>query len=277
MSENTSIKILCVDDEKNVLRALTRLFLDDDYEIFSALSGEEGLEILDQESDVHIVLSDYRMPGMNGVDFLREVCLRYPETIRIVLSGYADTSAVVAAINEGQIYKFIPKPWDDNELRETIQNALELHRLQEKNRQLMRELQDSNEELRLLNDNLEKLVEERSAKLIMQDTALAIARNVLHSLSLAVIGLDRDALIVYCNDKGEEMFNPSGENFLLCNDRREVLPAQLNAFIDRLETAEGLRATLQIDGREAWVKGAQIDHPDQQGIVLALDWMIPTP
>ena len=120
---NMPVKILCVDDERNVLRALERIFLDDDYEIVTAGSGEEGLEIMTESGDCfQVVISDYRMPVMNGVEFLKAVYERWPDSVRIVLSGYADAGAIVAAINEGHIYKFIPKPWNDEELRETIQN-----------------------------------------------------------------------------------------------------------------------------------------------------------
>ena len=112
-------RILCVDDEQNVLRSLTRLFLDDPYEILTAASGAEGLLILDQTGTVPVVISDYRMPGMNGVEFLSEVRKWWPETVRIVLSGYADTGAIVSAINEGQIYRFVAKPWNEDELQVT--------------------------------------------------------------------------------------------------------------------------------------------------------------
>ena len=128
--ESTSqIKILCVDDERNVLRALERIFLDDDYEIILAGSGDEGLKIMEEEGPFQVVVSDYRMPVMNGVEFLKAVYERWPETVRIVLSGYADAGAIVAAINEGHIYRFIPKPWNDDELRVTIQNCLERYRM----------------------------------------------------------------------------------------------------------------------------------------------------
>lgn len=131
-----SVKILCVDDEPNVLKALNRLFMDEDYEIFSAASGEEGLALLAEQWDIQVVISDYRMPGMNGVDFLKAVHDGWPDTIRIVLSGYADTASVVAAINEGQIYKFIGKPWNDDELKATISQAIESYGLERKNQAL---------------------------------------------------------------------------------------------------------------------------------------------
>jgi len=116
-------RILCVDDERNILRSLTRPFLDDPYEILTAPSGAERLLILAQSGTVPVVISDYRMPGMNGVEFLSEVRKRWPETVRIVLSGYADTGAIVSAINEGQIYRFVAKPWNEDELRVAVANA----------------------------------------------------------------------------------------------------------------------------------------------------------
>ncbi|MBU4151546.1 MAG: response regulator, partial [Proteobacteria bacterium] len=138
------VKILCVDDEKNVLRALQRLFMDEDYEILTASNGAEALELLtEQQKSVQLVISDYRMPGMDGVEFLKQVNERWPATIRIVLSGYADTASVGDAINEGQIYKFIPKPWNDEELKSTISKALEVYFLRLKNERLSDELMEA--------------------------------------------------------------------------------------------------------------------------------------
>ena len=130
MSE--AIKILCVDDEKNVLRALNRVFLDCDYEIITAASGSEGLEILNNTDTVQIVISDYRMPQMSGVDFLREVYRNWPDTLRVVLSGFADMSVIMDAINEGHIYQFIQKPWDDDKLKATISKALDHYYMQQR-------------------------------------------------------------------------------------------------------------------------------------------------
>ncbi len=154
------IKLLCVDDEQNVINALKRLFFDSDYTIFSATSGQEGLDILEREN-VQIVISDYRMPNMNGVEFLKEVCKHWSQTVRIVLSGYADTTSVVEAINEGQIYKFVPKPWNDEELKVTISNAVERYFLVKKNTELNNELREKNEELTRLNKQLMKSLEEK--------------------------------------------------------------------------------------------------------------------
>ena len=145
-----TIKLLCVDDERNVLRALERIFMDEEYEILSATSGEEGFALFTANPDIQVVISDYRMPGMNGVEFLRQICEKYPDTVRIVLSGYADTASVVSAINEGQIYKFVSKPWSDEELRQTVAKAVESFALNHQNKELKKELEELKRELAAL-------------------------------------------------------------------------------------------------------------------------------
>ncbi len=116
--------ILFVDDEQNVLRSLKRLFIEEEYQLFLADCAQKGLAIL-EKTPVHLIIADYRMPNVNGVQFLKEVCRLYPHTVRMVLSGFADTKSIVEAINEGEIYKFIPKPWDNESLKQTIKNAIE--------------------------------------------------------------------------------------------------------------------------------------------------------
>ncbi|HJW55838.1 MAG TPA: EAL domain-containing protein [Burkholderiaceae bacterium] len=114
--------ILLVDDEPNVLLALRRLLRREGYLILTAKSGGEGLELL-ATHPVQVILSDQRMPQMTGTDFLHRVKQMHPDTVRIVLSGYADLESVTRAVNEGAIYKFIYKPWDDDLLREHIRDA----------------------------------------------------------------------------------------------------------------------------------------------------------
>ena len=192
------IKILCVDDEQNVLNALKRLFLDDDYAILTATAGKEGLEILEKEH-AQIVISDYRMPAMNGVEFLKAVCNRWPYTVRIVFSGYADAASIVSTINEGQIYKFISKPWNDDELKVTVSNAIERYYLFKKNRELTTELQKKNEELTRLNLELKKLLEEKSINLEFSCKALTAHQNILDSIPEGIIGIDFENAVAQSN------------------------------------------------------------------------------
>lgn len=162
--ENEIISILVVDDEPYILEIIKRLINDEHYELLTAASGREGLSLM-CTYPIKIVISDYRMPEMNGVEFLSEVCRLWPDTIRIVLSGYADSQAVIAAVNEGQIYKFIAKPWNNEEMRLTIKNAVDRYRLLQENRRLTEDLKWKNEALKKFNNMLEETIAERTREL----------------------------------------------------------------------------------------------------------------
>jgi diguanylate cyclase (GGDEF)-like protein len=131
--------LLLVDDEANILSSLKRLLRPDGYQILTALGAEQGLELLARHR-VDVIVSDQRMPGMSGVEFLRRVKVLHPATIRLVLSGYTDLQTVTDAINEGAIYKFLTKPWDDSHLRANIQEAFQAKEMADENRRLHSEV-----------------------------------------------------------------------------------------------------------------------------------------
>lgn len=264
------IKILCVDDERNVLRALRRLFMDEDnYEIFVAESGAEGLEILAAEGDIRMVISDYRMPEMTGVEFLRQVNERWPTTMRIVLSGYADTASVVEAINEGKIYKFVPKPWNDEELLSTISSALQHQDLQWENRLLNEELRKKNAELQEVNDNLEELVIRRTEALDIRNRVLQVSQGVLDVLPVVVFGIDPEDLIVHCNEYARDLF-PYGGIGPLGHLRQEVFPPEINALIDRLEHERIPKAMIEVHKQRFRGEVRRLHETRLQGAVLVL-------
>lgn len=267
--QDSHVKILCVDDEAGVLRALKRLFLDSDYEVLTASSGEEGISVLQSTDDIRIVIADYRMPQINGVDFLRQVYQLRPDTIRIVLSGYADTASIVEAINEGQIYKFIPKPWNDDELKVTISNALDRYDLNQKNIQLARQLEMKNRELQDINSRLERVVEERTADLVFQNRILTASQNILDALPLAVVGIDPDGLVVQCNQKGRRLFSVNGGT-ILGMERHKALPEPVNLFAEEVLRTGGVSARL--DGTDLNARGIHMKYPNgQEGIILVFD------
>ncbi len=138
--------VLLVDDEENILAALRRLLRRDGYRILTAGGGDEGLQVLAQ-NEVDVIISDQRMPNMTGVEFLRRVKTIHPHTIRMVLSGYTELQSITDAINEGAIYKFLTKPWEDEHLRKTIEEALQQKELADENRRLHQELQAANRDL----------------------------------------------------------------------------------------------------------------------------------
>ncbi|MBI5923446.1 MAG: EAL domain-containing protein [Betaproteobacteria bacterium] len=141
--------LLLVDDEANILSALKRLLRHDGYDILTALSAAQGMEML-AIHPVDVIISDQRMPGMSGVEFLRRVKTLHPETVRLVLSGYTDLQAVTDAINEGAIYKFLTKPWDDGILRANIEEAFRSKEMADENRRMHAELALAHEQLQKL-------------------------------------------------------------------------------------------------------------------------------
>lgn len=127
--------LLFVDDEENVLSALTRIFMEENYTILTATTAAKALEIMEARP-VHLVLSDHRMPGMTGADLLKRIRETWPETIRIMLTGYADVNSIMGAVKDGAVYKFITKPWNDEDLRLTVSLALQQYVLIQENREL---------------------------------------------------------------------------------------------------------------------------------------------
>jgi two-component system NtrC family sensor kinase len=265
------INILCVDDEKNVLRAIRRMFLEEEYSIHTATTREEGIEILQRVSPIQIVISDYRMPGTNGIDFLRDVCRNWPDTVRIVLSGFADMAAVVSAINEGQIYKFVPKPWNDDELRIAIWNALERYFLAKKNLMLTEALKRKNRELEAINQNLEKMVEERTVELQFQNRVLTHSQNILDTLPVGVVGIEPDGMIVQCNRQGSKWLTGDGTS-PIGRHPGQLGCGDLDEIIDRAQEKGACSDRTLLHGRNVDVRAVFMDHSNgQRGVILVLD------
>ena len=188
MSEPT---LLLVDDEQSILNALTRVLRKEPYRLLTALGGDEALEILEKES-VQVVASDFRMPGKSGIELLREVKQRFPGTVRVILSGYADGHVIVDSINVGEVYRFQPKPWNDDELVVTLRQCFKQYELRSENERLLEQVRSQNEELREMNELLEMAVNQRTR-------SLQLSQEVLEKLPLPVLGLSPDGMIVLIN------------------------------------------------------------------------------
>lgn len=150
MSELNSekISVLYVDDEENNLRSFQAAFRRE-YNVHCAISGSEGLEVLRKE-DIQIIITDQRMPEMTGIDFLIRVLEINPEPMRMLLTGYSDINAVVDSINKGQVYRYLTKPWNENELKAAITGAYEVFSLRRENKELVRKLEIANDQLEFL-------------------------------------------------------------------------------------------------------------------------------
>ena len=161
-------KVLLVDDEEPILNSLRRLLRGQPYDVLLATSGAQALEIMAQQS-IDLVMSDARMPNMDGATLLAHIHQLYPDTVRIMLTGYADPSAIIKAINEGQIHRYISKPWHDEEMLLILRQSLAYQHSERERLRLVQETWDQNEELRRLNTTLDKRVASRTAEL--QQTA----------------------------------------------------------------------------------------------------------
>ncbi|OCX53756.1 two-component system response regulator [Mucilaginibacter sp. PPCGB 2223] len=144
----TQFGVLYVDDEIHNLNSFKAAFRRD-FNIYVAQSAREGRKVLDQ-NEIAVIVTDQRMPGMTGIEFLESIIPVYPDTIRILLTGFSDINAVMDAINRGQVYKYLVKPWADEELKMYIQNAMEIYNLRRENRDLAQKLEQANKQLEAL-------------------------------------------------------------------------------------------------------------------------------
>ncbi|WP_299975726.1 HD domain-containing phosphohydrolase [uncultured Pseudoteredinibacter sp.] len=166
-----AIEIMIVDDEQSILNSLQRLLFDMDCNIRTSTSGHEALQAL-QDQAADIVISDMRMAGMDGVEFLNEVASRWSETERILLTGYADLESTIGAINKGKINFYMEKPWDDDRLRRIVQKGISISHGKHRTQLLEEKVKRQNEQLKELNEDLEKKVAERSKDLAESNSKL---------------------------------------------------------------------------------------------------------
>ena len=170
--------ILLVDDETAITKALKRLFRKGGYKILTAASGQEGLDILHTlkngaEDPASLIISDQRMPGMNGAAFLAKSKEIFPDAIRFLLTGYSNMDAIVDAVNKGEIHRYLTKPWNDDDILLQVRQAVKQLELQAENRRLTELTREQNIELKDLNNNLDKKVKQRTRETINK------SRNIL--------------------------------------------------------------------------------------------------
>ena len=182
--------ILLVDDEISITRSLKRIFRKQDYKIFTASSGKEGLELLSAlDEPVSLIISDQRMPEMSGAQFLEKARKIFPDADRYLLTGYSDMDAVIAAVNKGEIHRYLTKPWNDDEMLVQVRQSLERYELVLENRRLLELTSTQNKELSELNNNLEKKVSERTLEVRQKNIELEEANKKLEESFLDTIRL----------------------------------------------------------------------------------------
>lgn len=212
--------VLCVDDEPNILSALTRLLRPEGYHFITASSASEGLLIMEKQP-VHMVISDQRMPDMSGLEFLSRVKERRPDTVRMVLTGYADINIILDAINKDEVYRFLTKPWNDDELKITIRQGLHHYDLVQMNRSLIEQLRFRGEELRYL---LEKIVMDRQ-----------VAQEMLDGFPLSFLIVDDHFRLLFANETFGETFPFSRESLEIGTPLAALLP-EASGIAERILT-----------------------------------------
>lgn len=256
--------ILFVDDEESILRSLQRTLRREPYRVLTAVGGEEGLAVLAREQ-VQLVVSDQRMPVMTGTQFLQRVGKVCPNAVRVILSGYAEPNIIVEAINNGGIYRFIGKPWDDDELRTTLRQCLEHYRILQENRRLSELSARQVKDLERLNQRLESAVQERTR-------SLALAQEVLETLPRMVLGISREHELVVSNGAARDgLAGLAGT--LPGTDVSEVLPPEAVVAIECcLESGQDIACPVHWDDRLFQAHVALLGDPSEpRGCVLLLE------
>ncbi len=199
-----SFNILFVDDEENILRALRRLFLEENFNVYTAKSGKEGLEII-QDKEFAVIVSDQRMPEMTGTEFLLRAKELSPNTLRIILTGYADINAAMDAINEAGAYRYITKPWNDRELVHIIKEAANRYRLIKENIYLNELTKKQKEQLEIWSKELEYYVQIHTIDLTKKDKELKALKDKLTNNKKELMELFDEILTL----RGKALFNHS--------------------------------------------------------------------
>lgn len=233
--------LLLVDDEEHIIAALRRVLRRAGYNIVSTTDPRKAFELLAQHR-VGVIVSDQRMPHMSGTEFLREVKNLYPDTMRIMLSGYTDLKSVTDAINEGAICRFLTKPWEDENLTKAIREAFEQRELVEDNRRLYRENDETNARLREANEMLTALLAEKASRIARDETMIGVAQEAFRLIPLPTLGIDDAGMIVLASWTASETIPGALPGNLL----EECVPGQW--VVALRDEATPLPAHVEIDG-----------------------------
>ena len=254
--------LLLVDDEDGILSSLKRTLRREAYRILTASGGRAGLDEL-ARNPVDVIVSDQRMPDMSGVEFLRQAKELYPDTVRMVLSGYSDLQSITDAINEGAIYKFLSKPWDDAVLKAEIEEAFQRKQLHDENRRLNQQVQATNAELIRLNARLQEALEAQQRRTALGESALATVQEIVNCLPVPLLGVDPEGLLVFANAEATRRF---ARHPLLGANVAEALPA-----VTELVAQQGGEQRISIDGCAYRVSRHAVDSITlQRGCLLIL-------
>lgn len=254
-------RVLLVDDERSILNALKRLLRREGYELFTAERGEEALEVLEREGPFDLLVTDFRMEDMTGIQLLEAVQLRWPDTQRVMLSGYSKVDTILDAVNRGAVYKYLSKPWKDEELKLHLRRAIEQGALQSANRRLLEEVEDQNRRLVKLNERLEQDVRDATC-------GLNFNQDLFQWIDAAVVTTDNAGVVVGANARMVDLLGAQ----IIGLDARSVLPTSLHAALEPGSPTEATVAgRLRVNGHDLqWRARTFVHGGEDRGRVISL-------
>jgi diguanylate cyclase (GGDEF)-like protein/PAS domain S-box-containing protein len=202
--------LLIVDPECSVIAALRRLLSRDGYHILSAENGAEALQRL-AEHPIDVIISEQRMPGMSGVEFLRRAKALCPRAMRILLSGHLELESIAEAINEGAISKFLTKPWDERSLRAHVEESFRHKDMLDERRRVEVEVQAANRELVHLNERHLQVLQTQRDQMQRDQMGWAMAQDLLDNIPAALIGFDDAGTVAFMNSDARHLFGSPAE------------------------------------------------------------------
>ena len=255
--DKKNFTIIYVDDEEQNLISFKASFRRD-YNILTATSGKEGIEIL-KNNEVHLIITDQRMPEMTGIQFLEKIMSEFPDAIRMILTGFSDIEAIIGAINTGRVFRYITKPWDENELRMTIENSRQLYELQENRKHLLSDLQLKVEE------------QQKTLKMFMKYVPEQVVSKAIEGGEETIFdGEQREVAVLFCDIRGFTPLSekiPAKEVVSLLNDYYSLMSSSIKKYNG---------TTIQYVGDEVFAAfGAPLDieNKEKMAVYTALDMM----
>lgn len=241
-------KVLIVDDEANVAKSIRRLLEARDFDVLVAEDGRSALELLRTESDVGVIVSDQRMPRMTGSELFSQLSVERPEPKRILLTGYTDLESIREAINKGNVFRFLLKPWDDEELIRCVEEGEHYYLVQTENRRLREELERTNQ-------NLENLVQTKTRVLNMNIRSLERYEKIVEQVPVGIACISEDGMVVLANQEFGRLFalNTAAEGM----PYRRVIPTAFHPLIENFE--DGLQVMVEHDGQEFIVTSRSLE------------------
>ena len=254
-------RVLIVDDEQAILNTLRRLLRNEGYEIFVVRSGNKALQVLETLGSVDLLVTDFRMADMTGIQLLEQVRERWPETQRVMLTGYSEVGTILDAVNRGSVYKYLVKPWNDEELKLNLRRSIEQGSLRTANRRLVDEVEKKNQSLVEMVGRLQQDCRDAVR-------GLNFNQALFEWIDAAVVTVDEDGMVVGANANLLRLLRADAIGLAA----QDALPEAMHAALqDDPDYPGGSGGRIDLDGRRLQWRARTFTHgPAARGRVITL-------